>query len=661
MLVSCFCSIMEAKGIAQTIKVIDGQRYIVEPADAYELNEKVLLIKPVNALRDIPEDLKIIHQNQQGFLYVSVPDGMDVEEYAAKLRGTDKYEIVEFLGKGKYCLVPNDQYQGYQWHLNRINIYNAWNITTGSPDIKVAVIDSGVDAGHPDIGYGTDSYSNVSTSLGYDYMAHTAYQTPTNPHGTAVAGVIGAKTNNAVGVAGVSGGNNNAGITIVSYNLGNEDQFELYLADAILRATNIGAKVINLSLSTPETSDVASAIEYAYFHGISIVCSTSNAGQPYIAFPASSQYTIAVGATDQDDLRVEKASYGTGIDIVAPGKDIISLGLNSGYTSSTGTSVSAAQVSGVIALMLSVNPYLSPNEIRTILRNTATKIGNFPYDSNGWDIEVGYGLLNAYDAIIGAFQMDITGPDMVCSQEDYQISGLPYNDSNVVLNSVNSPSGFSISVSSNLNITSYSHGVITVQKVTNGNGFIKVYYKGNLIATKDFWVGVPVINGVYYSNSTIYIDTDSACQALDDFYRLVYNGTTYTLHGGSTHISIPNGTYYVGASARNYCGNSGIIYTYLVVSNGNQYNVTGITADGQARVIRVGRSESSLPGSAFPVEEGANTVPYTIMNSMTGKIVARGVIPSDGGEIILRNHQKGLYLLTIKPEGTKEESFKISL
>lgn len=176
MLVSCFCSIMEAKGIAQTIKVIDGQRYIVEPADAYELNEKVLLIKPVNALRDIPEDLKIIHQNQQGFLYVSVPNGMDVEEYAAELRGTDKYEIVEFLGKGKYCLVPNDQYQGYQWHLNRINLYNAWNITTGSPDIKVAVIDSGVDAGHPDIGYGTDSYSNVSTSLGYDYMAHTAYQ-----------------------------------------------------------------------------------------------------------------------------------------------------------------------------------------------------------------------------------------------------------------------------------------------------------------------------------------------------------------------------------------------------------------------------------------------------------------------------------------------------
>ena len=113
------------KGFQQTIKNIDGRRYIVEEADFYALNEQVLLVKLNPIVEHIPEELEIVNSNKLGFLYIAVPEGVDVEEYADILKNDDRFDIVEFQGEIKCCFIPNDTYQSTQWHINKINLNEA--------------------------------------------------------------------------------------------------------------------------------------------------------------------------------------------------------------------------------------------------------------------------------------------------------------------------------------------------------------------------------------------------------------------------------------------------------------------------------------------------------------------------------------------------------
>ena len=646
------------KGIQQTIKRIDGKRYIVEPADSYALIEDILLVKLNQDVEKIPEELNIVTSNKLGFHYVSVPEGIDIEEYADILKKDDRFDIVEFLGEAKYCFTPNDTYISNQWHINRINLNKAWDITTGNSNVKVAVIDSGVDAGHSDLGYGNDSYSHVSTTLGYDYTANCTYQTPSYYHGTYVAGVLGAKTNNSVGVAGVSGGNNSAGITIIPYNVGNGKPNNIYVQAAILDAVDKGANIINLSLSTNNNSIMQSALSYAHNHNVSVVCATGNDTATSITFPASNQYTIAVGALNQNNQRRFSSNYGTGIDIVAPGEIIYTTDLGNTYTSSSGTSISAPQISGVISLMLSANPNLTPTKIRDILRNTADKIVGYTY-TNGWNQEVGYGCLDAYGAVLAA-SINITGYNMVCTQEVFDISNMP-TDSLVTLNTNNSPTGVSISVSPNLNIYSYSNGYLTVNKVSNGNGYIRVYYKGNLIAEKKVWVGAPVINDVYQNGSYVIIETDDASQTYDDSYYIKINNHAYPIFGGRFSLFLPHGTYQAEAYASNACGESDPYYTQIVIAGGIHFAVSNVSPDGIVTITRVDDNGEPLSREVLDTKDKGENIPYTLTNSLTGNVVARGMVPIVGGTLDLSRQSKGVYSLTLYPKDSKEQSFKIAL
>lgn len=649
------------KGIQQTIKNIDGKRYIVEPADSYALIEDILLVKLNQNVGQIPEELNIVNSNKLGFHYVSVPEGIDIEEYADILKKDDRFDIVEFLGEAKYCFTPNDTYISNQWHINRINLNKAWDITTGNSNVKVAVIDSGVDAGHSDLGYGNDSYSHVSTTLGYDYTGPCSYQTPSFYHGTFVAGVLGAKTNNSVGVAGVSGGNNSAGITIIPYCVGNDIPNSMYISSAILDAIEDGTDIINLSLSASQTSDIISAIEYAYYHDISIVCAAgNNAPLLGIVFPASNQYTIAVGATDQNDQRSSLSKYGTGIDIVAPGESIYSTTLSNSYLSDGGTSFSAPQVSGVIALMLSVNPNLTPSEIRTILRNTAKKVSGYTY-SDGWNQEVGYGRLDAYEAVKAAFKINVTGADMICSEEIYDLGNMPA-DNMVTLNASSSTTtDISVSVSPNLNIYSYSSGSLTVRKISNGNGYIRVYYKGNLIAEKNVWVGAPVINDVYQNGSYVIIETDDASQTYDDSYYIKIGNRVFPMPGGMFSIFLPRGTYQAEAYASNACGESDHYFTQIVIAGGIHFAVSNVSPDGIVTITRTDDNGEPLSIDVLDTEDKGENIPYTLTNSLTGRVVARGMVPIAGGTLDFSKQSKDVYVLTLLPEGAKEQTFKIAL
>ena len=184
-----------------------------------------------------------------------------------------------------------------------------------------------------------------------------------------------------------------------------------------------------MSITAPVFDYINQAITYAYNHGVTIVCASGNNNNAYIKYPASHEHTIAVGAVNSSNIRASFSNYGDGLDLVAPGVDIISTAPADScyYKMDSGTSFSAPHVSGVVALMLSVNPTLTPDQIRDILHNSCTKITGYTYDSNGWNSEVGYGLLNAENAIKGTVIYPMSGPSVICNSTSatYTIDNLP--------------------------------------------------------------------------------------------------------------------------------------------------------------------------------------------------------------------------------------------
>ena len=104
-----------------------------------------------------------------GYIDVEVPNDIDIEDFVANLKSTGDYEVVKYNEIAEIAVSPNDAQLSNQWYLGAINMYSAWNITTGSSNIKVAVIDNGFDCDHVDLGYGYDNYRNINPTLGYDY------------------------------------------------------------------------------------------------------------------------------------------------------------------------------------------------------------------------------------------------------------------------------------------------------------------------------------------------------------------------------------------------------------------------------------------------------------------------------------------------------------
>lgn len=186
------------------------------------------------------------------------------------------------------------------------------------------MIDSGVDVNHNDLGVGSDGYSNVDTSLGWNYITNNRNVVTTNEHGTRVAGILAAKVNNGKGIAGVAGGKGSKGITIIPYCVGVNFPDFAVLDDAILDAVEKGVRVINLSLSGSSTSAVTAAINYATKNNVIVICASGNGYASSVSYPASLSNVIAVGATDQSNTRADFSNYGANLDVVAPGVDILS-------------------------------------------------------------------------------------------------------------------------------------------------------------------------------------------------------------------------------------------------------------------------------------------------------------------------------------------------
>ena len=256
----------------------------------------------------------------------------------------------------------------------------------------------------------------------------------------------------------------------------------------------------------------------------------------------------------------------------------------------------------------------------------------------------------------------IVGPDFVCSQEIFSISNFHTGDS-IIVGLVN-PSGYSIQVSNNLSIVSYSNGSLTVQKVSTGLGTIRVYYKGHLLSSRKVWVGVPIVNDVYYMGGNIYIETVEESTPDPRYFYIVINGRRYRLLGGVGTIPLTNGTYDVEAYTSNLCGESDHYFGQIVVYGSGLYSLGPISSDHQVTIETVDYSDSPQPLEAMQTmttKRAAKDVPYELKNAMTGEVSARGEMPAEGGVIDFNRVRSGLYVLMLTPAGREPETFKISL
>jgi serine protease len=342
--------------------------------------------------------------------------------------------------------IPNDEYYSYQWNLPLINLPETWDITTGSTSVIVAVVDTGVLMNHPDL-------SGKLTNDGYDFISDPSISNdgggidndPDDPgdgdntdgtssfHGTHVAGIIAAKTDNTTGVAGVGwsaltlirpvrvmgkgGGTDYDVLQGVRYSAGLDNDSDT--------TPSVKADIINLSLG----GDTYSATDEAVFAevrkaGVIVIAAAGNNASSTSFYPASYDGVVSVSAVDINGDLASYSNYGSDVDVAAPGGDSGDLNgdgypdyvlstcgddsahiensskpIEYDYVFMAGTSMAAPHVAGVAALMKAVRPALTPDDFDQYLAygDLTDDVGD-----TGKDEYYGYGLIDAYKAVVAA-------------------------------------------------------------------------------------------------------------------------------------------------------------------------------------------------------------------------------------------------------------------
>ncbi|HEX2915419.1 MAG TPA: S8 family serine peptidase [Chloroflexia bacterium] len=269
---------------------------------------------------------------------------------------------------------PNDPFYRNQQQLKKIEAPAAWDITTGTGNITIAILDTGLAYGHPEL------RDKILTDQGRNFVAEPANQFAwdDNGHGTFVAGIAAASTDNGEGIAGVAWGAKLLSVKVLDYN---EVGSNATLAMGLAYVSSLPVQVVNMSTGGPVRSRVVEdACQKAFDQGIVLVAAAGNSGKEEYNYPAALDTVIAVGASDQFDNPASYSSYGQYISVVAPGNDIVSLSWASekDYAIGSGTSFSAPYVSGAVALMLAANPSLNNRQVRNILEATADLPAGLP-------------------------------------------------------------------------------------------------------------------------------------------------------------------------------------------------------------------------------------------------------------------------------------------
>ena len=328
-----------------------------------------------------PQEVIVGYENG-GTESVSIPGGATGQLLKEMYESREDVSYVEYDQTA--CVLsaePNDTYYGefQKQSFDAMNITEAWAVTSGSEEIVIAVLDTGVDASHPEL-------NGRILDGGYNFVNESNDVTDYHGHGTMMAGIIAASADNGKGAAGAADS-----CMILPVKVLDSSGYGLVsdIASGIIYAAEHGANVINLSLNyTKYSQTLQDAVDYAYSKGVVVVAASGNTGGA-VMYPAACEHTIAVGAITASNDLASYSCYGNEQALVAVGSKIFSTTLDGAYAVSSGTSYAAVFVASLSALLLSVNNEYTPEQLMTIMQETATDLGDA-----GWDEHYGYGCVN---------------------------------------------------------------------------------------------------------------------------------------------------------------------------------------------------------------------------------------------------------------------------
>ncbi len=284
----------------------------------------------------------------------------------------------------------NDPQRGKQYALDKVNAAEAWGLTMGKSSVTIAIVDSGVDLEHPDLKAKLVKPKSTVDATAKDDMGH----------GTHVAGIAAAITNNNEGIAGLAA---NAKIMPVRVLGGPSGGSAATIAEGVIYAADNGADVINMSLGLYEKPEVLEkAVKYALSKNVVIVATMGNNNIERKRYPAAFDGVIAVGSTDSADKKSNFSNFGDWISVSAPGSDILStfptypvqINGTKTYASLSGTSMAAPLVAGLAGLIRSQHAGMAPAQVKALIEKTAVDLGDKGFDKN-----FGHGRIDAFKAV----------------------------------------------------------------------------------------------------------------------------------------------------------------------------------------------------------------------------------------------------------------------
>ncbi|WP_345508111.1 S8 family serine peptidase [Terrabacter aeriphilus] len=335
-----------------------------------------------------------------GFVRVTTTGRAD--ELASRLRADPAVAEVTLDYVREASATPNDYFYAgtrEQEYLRTVRLPTAWDLSKGSLSQVVAVLDTGVNGKHPDLVGRTVAGFNAITNVGIPAGAAS----DDKGHGSMVAGIIAARTNDGSGIAGVAW---NAKVMPVKVLAKTGKGTDSDVIQGLTWAADHGARIINLSLSGPDDSPALhAAVTYAVRKGAVVIAAAGNSGGDRPEYPAAYPEAIAVAATDTAGRVTDFSTHGSWVDVAAPGWDILSTQLGSDYFFNAGTSFSAPIVSGIAVLMRSKSPSMTPAQVAARLRSTARDAG-----PRGTDPFYGAGVVDATRALGGSSAPDFGLP-----------------------------------------------------------------------------------------------------------------------------------------------------------------------------------------------------------------------------------------------------------
>lgn len=459
-------------------------------ADASEMDRSAVIEAMGGTLVEWLAPIRVarVQVNADSLVASAASNGEEGAQMAALLdmaRSSRHVVNAELDGTVQAVLSPNDPAfynSAFVYAPQRINAPGAWDFTLGNPNVVIAILDTGVNTSHPEFA--------GRVKPGYDFINQDADPSDDNGHGTHVAGISAAGTNNGIGNVGICGGCSLMPVKILS-NTGSGLWSQV--AAGITFAADNGADIINLSLGGYSASaTLQSAIEYAQQKGVLIVAAVGNDNRSDPFYPAAFQDVVGVSATDKNDERWPLSNYGDYVDVAAPGVTIYSTfnDLNNtygGYAFYSGTSMASPHVAGLAGLLLSQDQSRTPSQLISLLTSGSNDLG-----AGGWDPYFGNGRINAFmslgqDAaptgqLSGMVWLDSNGDGV---KNPYETEGLDQASIKVT----DSASGQSFTVNSNAN------GEWTVGQLPAGSYTIQMTAPTGYFFTTDSSQSVTLVYG----------------------------------------------------------------------------------------------------------------------------------------------------------------------